>query len=148
MICPYCSFKETKVIDKRNADQSIIRRRRECLRCEKRFTTHEKAETIQLLVVKKDGRREPFDNEKVRRGVIKACEKRPVSIEKINTVVDKTETKMRKYEKNEIPSSVIGEEVMKHLKLLDKVAYIRFASVYRSFTDIEEFTKELKEISK
>ena len=99
-------------------------------------------------MVKKDGRREPFDNEKVRRGVIKACEKRPVSIEKINTVVDKTETKMRKYEKNEIPSSVIGEEVMKHLKLLDKVAYIRFASVYRSFTDIEEFTKELKEISK
>ncbi len=146
MRCPFCSFAETKVIDKRNSD-SDIRRRRECLKCGKRFTTHERVESVNLLVVKKDGRRETFDREKIKRGILRACEKRPVSIEMIDAIVDKIEAKMRMCKENEIPSRIIGEEVMKSLKQLDKVAYIRFASVYRSFTDIDEFRKELKEMS-
>lgn len=146
MRCPFCSFAETKVIDKRNSD-SDIRRRRECLKCGKRFTTHERVESVNLLVVKKDGRRETFDREKIKRGILRACEKRPVSIERIDAIVDKIEAKMRMCKENEIPSRIIGEEVMKSLKQLDKVAYIRFASVYKPFTDIDEFRKELKEVS-
>ncbi|MBI4441594.1 transcriptional repressor NrdR [Candidatus Woesearchaeota archaeon] len=147
MKCAYCSFKETKVVDKRDSDGvGTIRRRRECLRCRKRFTTYERVETISLHVVKKDGRREIFDKEKIKRGIIRACEKRPVGMEQINAVVDKIESKMRNYKKNEVPTKVIGEEVMRQLKQLDKVAYIRFASVYRSFADIEEFKRELKEM--
>lgn len=147
MKCPYCLFKETRVVDKRDSEGGSVRRRRGCLRCKKRFTTHERVETIALVVVKKDGRREPFDKEKIKRGILRACEKRPVSIEQIDHTISKIEAKVRNYKKNEIPTRVIGEEIMKQLKQLDKVAYIRFASVYRSFADIEEFKKELKEIS-
>lgn len=147
MKCPYCLFKETRVVDKRDSEGGSVRRRRECLHCKKRFTTHERVEAIALIVVKKDGRREPFDKEKIKRGILRACEKRPISMEQIDDVVNKIEAKVRNYKKNEIPTQVIGEEIMKQLKQLDKVAYIRFASVYRLFTDIDEFKKEIKEIS-
>ncbi len=147
MKCAYCFSKETKVVDKRDSEGGSVRRRRECLRCKKRFTTHERVETIALVVVKKDGRREPFDKEKIKRGILRACEKRPISMEQIDIVVEKIEAKARNYKKSEVPTRVIGEEIMKQLKQLDKVAYIRFASVYRSFAVLDEFKKEIKEIS-
>lgn len=148
MKCTYCSCKETKVIDKRNSDNDTIRRRRECLRCRKRFTTHEKPETAPLQVIKKDGRREAFDKEKIMRGMRKACEKRPISTAQIQALIEKIETKLRRTKNSEVQSTVIGEEVMKHLKQFDKVAYIRFASVYRPFADIAEFKQELQDITK
>jgi transcriptional repressor NrdR len=143
MKCPYCSS-ETKVLDKRDSNE-VTRRRRECLKCKKRFTTYERLET-NIRIIKKDGRREPFDREKLMRGLIRACEKRPVSREAIEKAVSEIEEKVREHG-SEVPSKVIGEFAMKQLKKLDKVAYVRFASVYKEFKDISEFKKTLKEVS-
>ena len=144
MICPYCLHNETKVIDKRDAE-GITKRRRECLKCSKRFNTRESLEEINIRVIKKDGRREEFDREKVKRGIIKACEKREVNQEVIDNMVANIEDKIRKMGK-EIKTSVIGELVSRELKKVDKVAYIRFASVYREFRDVSDFKKEIKEL--
>jgi|SRR3989344_3027536 len=149
MKCPYCFNDETKVVDKRETDDlDVTRRRRECLKCSKRFTTYERVEGLDLIIIKKDGRRENFDREKLRRGLIKACEKRPVSYEQINDVMDRLEADLRKLKSKEIPSKLLGEKVMNGLKKLDKIAYIRFASVYRSFADVTDFQKELKDLVK
>lgn len=145
MRCIFCGNSETKVIDKRDIKDNT-RRRRECLKCKKRFTTYERAEDLSLIVIKKDGRREQFDKEKLKKGILKACEKRAVSIEKIDKLVDKIESSLRKLKAKEIKSSIIGEKVIKELKKLDKVAYIRFASVYKEFKDVNDFKKELKEV--
>ena len=147
MNCPYCGNEDHKVVDKREANEAT-RRRRECLRCEKRFTTYERIEPFDLIIVKKDGRREPFSREKLRTGLIKACEKRPIPQEKIDKAVDEIEAELRNEEKKEVSSSHVGELVMRKLKKLDKVAYIRFASVYRQFADLESFEKELKKLIK
>ncbi len=147
MLCPFCQSQETKVIDKRDTG-NITKRRRECLKCEKRFNTLENIEEVQLRVIKKDGRREPFNREKVKRGIIKACEKRPISTEKIDRMLINIEEKLRKMGKKEIKTEVIGELVSKELKKADKVAYIRFASVYREFADVDDFKKEIKELVK
>ncbi len=144
MICPYCLSPETKVVDKRDSG-GITKRRRECEKCSKRFNTIEALEEINLRVIKKDGRREPFDREKIKKGIIRACEKRPISSEKIDNMVVKIEDKIRKMGK-EVETKVIGEFVSKELKKADKVAYIRFASVYHDFTDISDFKKEIKEL--
>jgi transcriptional repressor NrdR len=146
MHCPFCANAETKVTDKRDVD-GITRRRRECLKCEKRFSTREGVEWSELKVIKKDGRRVPFDREKIRVGITKACEKRPVSDDQIEKLINKVEEKIRKKGK-EVKSSMIGEVTSGELKKLDKVAYIRFASVYRDFTDISDFKKEIKELIK
>ena len=149
MKCPYCFNDETKVVDKRETeDLDVTRRRRECLKCEKRFTTYERVEGLDLIIIKKDGRRENFDREKLKKGIIKACEKRPVSYEQIDDFMDKLESEIRKFKSKEIPSKIIGEKVIQGLKKLDKIAYIRFASVYRSFADVTDFQKELKELIK
>ncbi len=147
MNCPFCGNEEHKVVDKREANEAT-RRRRECLRCKKRFTTYERIEPFDLVVVKKDGRREPFSREKLRSGMTKACEKRPIPQEKIGVSVDEIEAELRSEEKKEVPSTHVGELVMRKLKKLDKVAYIRFASVYRQFADLESFEKELKKLIK
>jgi transcriptional repressor NrdR len=144
MKCPYCRNEETKVVDKRDAE-GITRRRRECLKCEKRFSTLEKVESVQIRVIKKDGRREEFDREKLRRGIERACEKRPISADMIEKMLANVEEKLRKMGR-EVKSTVIGELVSKELKKVDKVAYIRFASVYREFRDVGDFKKELKEL--
>ena len=147
MRCPYCSSLENKVVDSRMGKEGeSIRRRRECLKCEGRFTTYERVEEVLPLVIKKDGRREPFDRLKILNGLKKACEKRPVSVEAIETTVSDIEKSLQDKGLKEIPSTVIGEEVMDHLHRLDEVAYVRFASVYRSFKDINEFMIELKDI--
>ena len=144
MRCPYCHHAETKVLDSREVEESdAIRRRRECEKCEKRFTTYERAELMDLVVIKKDGRRERFDRNKLKGGIMKACEKRPIGVSTINRMTDDIERVLRNQESHEVRSSLVGELVMKHLKKVDKVAYIRFASVYRSFTDLESFEKEL-----
>lgn len=149
MKCPYCHNPETSVLDSRDSeDLATIRRRRECLRCQKRFTTYERIENIDLVVIKKDGRRESFDRNKLLGGVLKACEKRPIGRELIESIVDKIELELRNLDSTEIPSQKIGELVMRKLRSLDKVAYIRFASVYRQFADIESFEKELKSLLK
>ena len=149
MICPYCSSPSNKVMDKRETpDLKSTRRRRECLKCHKRFTTYERIEQIDLFVVKKDKRREPFDREKLKSGIVKACQKRPISHDSIENILNDIESKIRKKNKTEITSNEIGEMVMKKLKKLDKVAYIRFASVYREFEDIKSFEKELKFLKK
>ncbi|MBS3151654.1 transcriptional regulator NrdR [Candidatus Woesearchaeota archaeon] len=149
MKCPYCGNTETKVVDKREtAEFEATRRRRECLKCEKRFTTYERVEHIDIVVIKKDGRKEPFDKEKIRKGVLRACEKRPVTLEQIDIIVSRIESDLRKLKTTEIKSEKIGEKVINALKKLDKVAYIRFASVYRSFKDVKDFEKEIKEIKK
>ena len=145
MNCPHCSHTNFKVTDKRDSP-SGIRRRRECLKCKKRFTTYEKIERGELYVIKKDNRREKFQREKLESGIIKAFEKRPVSQEKIQKIINEIEEQIRKRGKKEIKSSLIGETIMKKIKKLDKVAYIRFASVYRDFQDVREFKKELKNI--
>ena len=142
MICPYCSG-NTKVVDKRDSED-ITRRRRECLKCKKRFTTYERIET-NIRVVKKDGKREAFDREKLLFGVIKACEKRPVREDVIQKAISEIETKIRGYG-SEVPSKVIGEMVMKKLKKIDKIAYIRFASIYREFQDVSDFKKTIREL--
>ncbi|MBS3153138.1 transcriptional regulator NrdR [Candidatus Woesearchaeota archaeon] len=149
MKCPYCGHNETKVVDKRETNELVTtRRRRECLKCGKRFTTYERVEDIDLVVVKKDGRREEFDRDKIRRGLLRACEKRPVSVEQIDKILDKVESQLRVLKDKEVKSSVIGDKIMKELKRLDQIAYIRFASVYRSFADVTDFQKELKDLIK
>ena len=146
MNCPFCLSTDTRVVDKRDIENAT-KRRRECLDCKKRFTTFERVEDIDIMVVKKDGRREKFSREKLKAGLIRACEKRPVSMEQINRAVDEIEKIVRKEEK-EVPTKFIGELVMKKLKQLDKIAYIRFASVYRDFKDVKDFEKEIKTIKK
>ena len=141
MLCPYCLHSETKVIDKRD-NESLTKRRRECLKCSKRFNTLEAVERPEFRVIKKDGRRENFDYEKLKRGVLKACEKRPISSEKIDKMLAKTEERLRKRGK-EIKSTLIGDIVASELKKIDKVAYIRFASVYREFRELDDFKKEI-----
>jgi len=147
MRCPYCSSIDNKVVDSRMGKEAdSIRRRRECLKCEGRFTTYERVEEILPSVIKKDGRREPFDRLKILSGLKKACEKRPVSVDVLERTVEEIEKSLQEKGLKEIPSSVIGEELMDRLHLLDEVAYVRFASVYRSFKDINEFMTELKDI--
>lgn len=147
MQCPYCHH-ETKVVDTRESNENTIRRRRECLKCKKRFTTYERIEQIELVVVKKDGRRELFDRNKLKTGIMKACEKRPITIDAIDKIIDAIDTELRRQDTTEIPSKLIGQLVMKKLQKIDKVAYIRFASVYREFKDIKSFEKELKLLKK
>ncbi len=147
MRCPFCGFKEDKVVDSRaTAEEAAVRRRRECLKCGKRFTTYEYVEEVSLLVIKKDSRREAFDRKKVLAGIIRACEKRPVSVEKMEDVVMQVERSIQKKSDREVLSSKIGELVMEKLKLIDDVAYVRFASVYRQFKDVGQFMVELKDI--
>ena len=149
MKCPFCSFADSKVVDSRpDKGGADIRRRRECESCGKRFTTHERVEDILPLVVKKDGRREPFDRLKLIAGIQKACEKRPVPAEAIERMVDRLETRLQESSEKEVPSTTIGEWVMNELHALDQVAYVRFASVYRSFKDINEFMSELQDLLK
>ena len=145
MRCPFCNHKETQVTYKRDSENET-RRRRECLKCKKRFTTYEKFEVKDLRVIKKNGAREAFEAEKLKKGILKACEKRPVSLEKIEQIVSEIENKLKNSNKKEVRTEMIGELVMKALKKLDKVAYIRFASVYRDFKDINDFKKEIKEL--
>ena len=148
MECPYCHNIETKVTDSRDTGALSIRRRRECLKCGKRFTTYEHIEMQPIYVIKKDGRREKFERQKIRHGIEKACEKRPVSHEKIEELIEKIEERTRRSGKEEIESKQIGEYVMEVLKETDHVAYIRFASVYRSFADISSFEEEIKNLTK
>jgi len=147
--CPFCSSGDLKVIDKRPAPLTdAIRRRRECIACSKRFTTYERIENISLVVLKKDGRREPFDRNKLRNGIVRATEKRPVSVEQVDEMVDEIEHSLRRKKDLEIPSRFIGELVIKNLRSLDKVAYIRFASVYKEFDDPKSFEQEIKLLKK
>ncbi|HTO95755.1 MAG TPA: transcriptional regulator NrdR [Myxococcales bacterium] len=147
MKCPFCAEVENKVIDSRLSNQgAVIRRRRECLGCQRRFTTYERVEEILPMVVKKDGRREAFDRQKVLEGLKLACQKRPVGADQLEAVVDGIERRLQEMGEKEVPSSVIGEAVMRELARLDEVAYVRFASVYRSFKDLGEFMSELKEL--
>ena len=143
MQCPYCNYKESKVIDSRHTDLKSIRRRRECESCKKRFTTYEKIETTPLMVIKKDNSREYFDREKIKYGLLKACEKRPVSIDEIESIVVHIENEINKCFIEEIETKKIGEMVMDKLKELDEVAYVRFASVYRQFKDINTFVNDM-----
>lgn len=147
MKCPFCSHIENRVIDSRlSRDGDVTRRRRECVRCERRFTTYERVEEILPLVVKKDGRREAYDRLKIVAGLRKACEKRPVSVSAIEETADRIERFLQSLGDKEVSSAVIGEEVMRQLYELDKVAYVRFASVYRSFQDLDAFMQELKDL--
>ncbi len=147
MKCPYCGYLDTRVIDSRPADdRNSIRRRRSCDECGKRFTTYEKVETIPLIVIKKDNNREEYDRAKIEAGVLRACYKRPVSAENIQDLVNAVETDIFSREEKEISSSIIGEMVMEKLKDLDPVAYVRFASVYREFKDVNTFMSELKKL--
>jgi len=147
MKCPFCAEINNKVIDSRlGKDGRTIRRRRECLNCKKRFTTYEKVEAVLPMVVKKDGRREPFNNEKIRAGIQMACQKRPISINKIDDFVDSLAQEFQESGNREINSSEIGEKVIERLKIWDDVAYVRFSSVYRQFKDINEFMTELKDL--
>ncbi|MBS3172039.1 transcriptional regulator NrdR [Candidatus Woesearchaeota archaeon] len=146
MRCPFCDHLELKVIDKRTHSNDTIRRRRECLKCEKRFTTYEKIETTGIRVVKKSGEREQFDRLKVLNGILKACEKRPVTTEQINQAVREIETEIRSNDTEEIHSQIVGELVMEKLKQLDKVAYVRFASVYKDFADVKSFEELIKSL--
>ena len=149
MKCPYCGKENTKVIDSRAAEENnAIRRRRQCLKCKKRFTTYEKVENIPLIVIKKDDIREPYDRGKIEAGIVRSCHKRPVSYEQIVSAVEDVENKIFNMEKKEISSRVIGEIVMERLKELDQVAYVRFASVYREFKDVNTFMDELKKLLK
>ena len=147
MQCPYCQDGETKVIDSRDSEDSV-RRRRECLDCKKRFTTYERAEITELIVVKKSGNRQPFDRKKILNGLVRACEKTDVTINQIERVVDEIELELRRNDNIEVSSTEIGELVMSKLKQLNKIAYIRFASVYREFTDVGHFKKELSTLLK
>ena len=149
MKCPYCSHYDTGVIESRHLENElVIRRRRICKKCNKRFTTYERIDLIPLMVIKKDGRREPFSREKITNGIIKACEKRPISMETINNLVSNIEETIKSEEVNEIKSNLIGELVISRLRDLDEVAYVRFASVYRQFKDLSSFVKEIRKISK
>jgi len=145
--CPFCSYPESKVLDSRPAEEgSTIRRRRECAVCGRRFTTYERVEEIPLIVVKKDGKRELFDRNKVMRGLLKACEKRPIAMEILENTVNEIERDLRNMLEREITSQRIGEMVMERLRKIDGVAYVRFASVYRQFTDINKFRQELERL--
>lgn len=147
MKCPFCGQEDTRVIDSRPAeDNSSIRRRRQCDICKKRFTTYEKVEAIPLVVIKKDNNREPYDRSKIEAGVFRSCHKRPISVEQISKLVDEVETVIFNMEEKEVASTVIGEILMDKLKDLDPVAYVRFASVYREFKDVNTFMNELKKI--
>ena len=147
MRCPYCSHEEDKVVDSRTSKEGrAVRRRRECLNCTRRFTTYEYIENISLTIIKNDQRREPYERQKLMSGLTSACKKRPVSVKKIESIVDKIENQIEKMSRNEVPSSEIGKMVMAELYSLDEVAYVRFASVYRKFKDISEFISEVKEI--
>ncbi|MBE7011149.1 MAG: transcriptional repressor NrdR [Ruminococcaceae bacterium] len=147
MRCLFCGHTESKVIDSRSTDEgTTIRRRRECLECGKRFTTYEKIESIPIIVVKKDGTRESFDREKIINGLLRACEKRPVSLEQVENVVDEIEARLYNLLEREVSSEKIGEMVMERLQKLDDIAYVRFASVYRQFKDINSFMDELAKI--
>ncbi len=149
MKCPYCGYEETQVIDTRETENlETTRRRRECLKCKKRFTTYERVEEAEIIVVKKDGKRERFERQKLLNGILKACEKRPIPLEKIEKLVDEVESDLRKRDSVEVESKIIGELAMKKLKTLDKVAYIRFASVYREFEDLDRFEEELEKLQK
>lgn len=148
MKCPFCDELEDKVVDSRMAKEGeVIRRRRECLGCKRRYTTYERVEEILPVVVKKDGRRESFDRTKILFGLKKACEKRPISTATIETVTDRIEKRIQEMGESEIESRIVGEEVMKELHQLDQVAYVRFASVYREFKDIDQFMDELKSLA-
>lgn len=147
MKCPFCGNIEDKVVDSRiSSEGDSIRRRRECLKCQRRFTTYEYIEKTTLMVIKKDGRREPFDRNKILSGLLKACEKRPVGMETVEETVDSIERSLQKSYDKEVVSSDIGELVMQHLHDIDEVAYVRFASVYRQFKDINQFLGELKDL--
>lgn len=147
MKCPYCGSLKDKVIDSRSSkEDTSIRRRRECLRCNRRFTTYEYIEMVPLMVIKKDNRREPFDRNKILSGLIRACEKRPIGMQRLEKVVDMIERELQKRFDKEVKANAIGEAVMKQLKALDQVAYVRFASVYREFKDAKQFVRELKNI--
>ena len=149
MKCPYCSHAENQVIDKRETEDEIVtRRRRECLNCQKRFTTYERIEALDLMVLKRDGRKEPFSMEKLKAGILKSCEKRPITEEQVDQIVESIETNFRKRRTTEIKSTIIGELVIKKLRALDEMAYIRFVSVYRNFDDLDSFKKELKVLAK
>lgn len=149
MLCPFCGYVEDKVIDSRESKEgNIIRRRRECLKCQKRFTTYERIEEIPYMIVKKDGRREKFERQKVLNGLLKACEKRPVAIPKLAEIVDQVEGEMIKTVERELSSTAIGEILMERLKELDKIAYVRFASVYRDFQDEDAFFNEIRRLIK
>jgi transcriptional repressor NrdR len=147
MNCPFCGHKHDKVIDSRESKEGdVVRRRRQCLGCDRRFTTYERSDEIPYMVVKKDGRREKFDRQKVLNGLLKACEKRPVAMGKLAEVVDAVEARLADNPDREIATTEIGEMLMEHLKSLDKIAYVRFASVYRDFQDVEAFLNELKNL--
>ncbi len=148
MRCPYCTNSSIKVLDKRMNTDGIIRRRRECLKCNKRFTTHERIETMPLKVVKKSGDKEHFNKDKILKGLLRACEKRPVTSEQIDSMLTEIEAELRSNDTPEIHSQVIGELIMEKLIQLDKVAYVRFASVYKDFTDIQSFEDMIKNIKK
>ena len=147
MKCPFCRKEDDRVVDSRaSSDGMSVRRRRECLKCGKRFTTYEYIEDTPLMVIKKDSRREPFDRKKVLSGLIKACEKRPIPVEKLEAIVERVERELQRKFEQEVHAKDIGETVMKELEKLDEVAYVRFASVYRQFKDINHFMKELKRL--
>ncbi|MFW6160621.1 MAG: transcriptional regulator NrdR [Acidobacteriota bacterium] len=147
MKCPYCGDEESKVIDSRESRNGMtIRRRRECLSCEKRFTTYEKIEEIPYMVIKKDGTRQPFDGQRILKGLMKACEKRPVPVAAMEDIIEEIESMLQERPEKEMPSAEIGQVVMQKLKTLDKVAYVRFASVYREFKDVAEFKEELERL--
>ncbi|NLL66418.1 MAG: transcriptional regulator NrdR [Clostridiaceae bacterium] len=147
MKCPYCSFDEDKVIDSRPTDEgATIRRRRECLSCHKRYTTYEKVENMPIMVIKKDSSRQPYDREKLRKGILRACEKRSISMNQIEKILDVIEGQINNSLEREVTSEFIGELVMENLRELDEVAYVRFASVYRQFKDINTFMNELNKL--
>ncbi len=147
MRCPYCDHTESKVIDSRPTDEgNSIRRRRECLKCEKRFTTYEQIESIPIIIIKKDGTRQPYDRQKLMNGILRACEKTPVTFAQIDKMVSKIEAAVFNTLDREVSSKKIGELVMEHLKSLDAVAYVRFASVYREFKDVNVFLEEVKKL--
>jgi transcriptional repressor NrdR len=149
MKCPFCAHLHDKVVDSRESkDGDAIRRRRQCLKCKRRFTSYERIDEIPSMVVKKDGRRERFDRQKVLAGILKACEKRPVSMSQLETIADNAETMVQESSEREVSTRVIGEMIMKELRNLDKVAYVRFASVYLDFKDVQEFMSELKDLLK
>ena len=149
MKCPFCGSFDNRVIDSRESKDGLtIRRRRKCLNCNKRFTTYERVEEVPYMVIKKDGRREPFDRNKLLHGLLKACEKRPISVKKLEKIADEVESMLQEKPEKEILTSEIGQYLMQKLKTLDKVAYVRFASVYREFKDVIEFKKELENLLK
>lgn len=149
MKCPFCDHLDDKVVDSRLAREGqLIRRRRECLSCKRRYTTYERIEETQPVVVKKDGRREPFDRQKILAGLKKACEKRPIKTDDIEVVTDRIEKRVQEKGETEVPSRTIGEEIMRELRDLDQVAYVRFASVYRDFKDIDQFMNELRSLAR